>query len=235
LPLFFYALLTIGVTQLGHLTPALVASTLIIIVFYRIFNTYKSERISLNFVDAGLLIGLASLFYFQSILFFAFLLVALAIIRPFIWREWAFACIGLLLPYLFVFSYYYLRDIPIGEFFTGLSVAFQRDPAHLPISQLANWGYVLFFIIVSSYILANAIDSMKIHARKFFLSFLAYFLCSVIIFFVIPGSGMQMVYFTAVPLAYLFSYYFVRCKRNWINELFIALFILLLIWQRIAS
>ncbi len=234
LPLFFYALITIGVTQLHHLTPALIASSLIITAFYRIFHTYKSEKVSLNFIDAGLLIGIASLVYFQSIFFFVFLLAALSIIRPFIWREWAFACIGLLLPYMFVFSIYYLFDIPLSEFFKGLSVAFMRIPTSLPLSQLVNWGYILFFIIVSSFILAKAIDSMKIHARKFFLSFLAFFLCSVIVFFVIPGTGIQMIYFTAVPLSYLFSYYFVRCKRNWINELCITLFILLLIWQRIG-
>ncbi len=235
LPLFFYALLTIGVTRINHLTPALVASSLLILAFFRIFHTYKSEKISLNFIDAGLLTGLAGLFYFHSIFFFVFLLVALLIIRPFIWREWAFACIGFLLPYLFVFSIYYLLDIPLSDFFSGLSEVFQRMPVDLNLSEIVNWSYILFFIVVSSFILVNAIDSMKIHARKFFIAFLAFFLCSVMIFFIVPGTGLQMIYFTGVPLSYLFSYYFVRANRNWANEFFITAFIILLIWLRLAA
>lgn len=235
LPLFFYALLTIGVTQINYLTPALVASSLLILAFFRIFHTYKSEKISLNFIDAGLLIGLASLFYFHSIFFILFLLAALLIIRPFIWREWVFGCIGFLLPYLFVFSIYYLLDIPLSQFFSGLSEVFNRMHIDLNLSEIVNWSYILFFMVISSYVLINAIDSMKIHARKFFIAFLAFFLCSVLIFFTVRGTGLQMIYFTAVPLSYLFSYYFARARRNWVNEAFITLFILLLIWQRLAA
>jgi len=89
-------------------------------------------------------------------------------------------------------------------------------------------------MIIASYYLARAIDSMKIHARKFFLVFLVYFIVALIIFFAIRGVGTGMVFIGAVPLAYLFTHYFVRCKHNWINDMFFATFLILLIWQRIS-
>ncbi|RPH73362.1 hypothetical protein EHM76_05395 [bacterium] len=220
-------------TQLHWLTPALAASTLIILVLYRVLSAYKVDRISINFLDASLLISLASLIYFPTIFFFVGLLITLLLIRPFIWREWAFAFIGLIIPYAFAFSIYYLLDLPASDLFNRMGDALIGNPLNLRLSQIANWSYVLFFVIIASYYIARAIDSMKIHARKFFLVFLTFFIISLILFFVFRGVGMGMIYIGAVPLSYLFTHYFVRCKHNWINDIFFALFILLLIWQRI--
>jgi|WetSurMetagenome_2_1015567.scaffolds.fasta_scaffold61443_2 hypothetical protein len=233
-PAFFYVIIALSITQLHQLTPALVASSLVFLVFFRVFNAYKSEKTSLNFLDAGLLVAIASLFYFPAIFYFLFLLASLALVRPFIWREWVFALIGLLLPYIFVFSVYYLLGTPAHNFFQGISETFIRTPWNLRMSQVVNWLFIMFFMLVGSYYLANAIDSMKIHARKFFMVFLVFFLFSVLFFLLIPGAGTGMVYFITIPLSYLFSYYFVRCRRNWINDLFMTVFIILLLWQRLA-
>ena len=234
LPLFFYIILSISVIGMQHLTPALVSSTLMILVFYRVFSAYKVDGISINFLDAGLLISTASLFFFPAILFFLYLLIGLLLLRPFIWREWVFAFIGIFLPYAFVISVYYLLDIPADDLFRDMGDSFAKVPKGLNMSQIISWSYVLTFTLIASYYIAKAIDSMKIHARKFFLVFLSYFLIAVIVFFAVTGSGSGMVYYAALPLAYLFSYYFVRCNRNWINDIFFGLFLLLLLWQRIG-
>jgi hypothetical protein len=233
LPSFFYVTLAMGMTQLHQLTPALVSSTLLILVFYRIFNAYKAEEISTNFLDAGLLISTASLVYFPSLVFFLFLLAGISLLRPFIWREWAFAVLGLILPYFFLISVFYLADIPVAGFYKDIADSFIKTAQDFRLSNVVNWSYVLLFMLISSYFMAIALDNMKIHARKFFMVFLVFFLFSVFIFLIMPGAGAGMVYFVSVPLAYLFSYFFVKCKRTWINEIFFVLFLLLLLWQRI--
>jgi Family of unknown function (DUF6427) len=233
LPLFFYVTLTISLTRLHHLTPALIASTLMIFVFYRIFSTYRVDRTSINFLDAGLLLATASLFYFPAIFFFFFLLAGMILIRPFQWREWVFVFIGVCIPYAFVMSGYYLLDIPLSNLSDGMAEAFNRVQKNLSFNQVIYWSYVLLLTAITSYYIATAIDSMKIHARKFFLVFLVFFLVATLIFLIIGGAGTSMVYFAAIPLSYLFSHYFVKCRRNWINDLFFALFVLLWLWQRI--
>jgi hypothetical protein len=233
LPSFFYVVLVVSVTQLHQLTPALVSSTLLILVFYSIFGAYKNDGISLNFLDAGLLVSTASLIYFPSLVFFFFLLAAISMLRPFIWREWVFALIGLLLPYIFILSGYYFFDRAISDFFKQIAGSFSRVTGDYKLSQIINWSYVLIIIMISSYYIAAYFDSMKIQARKFFMVFLVFFLFSVLAFVLIPGAGKCMVYFISPPLAYLFSYYFFKCKRNWINEILFALFLLLFLWQRL--
>jgi len=139
LPLMFYSLLTVCFTQFNWLTPALVASTFIILVFFRVFSAYKKDGISINFLDAGILIAVASLFYFPAIFLFVCLLVTLLLIRPFLWREWVFAFLGLIIPYAFAFSVYYLLDMPGEDLFNRMGESLRLEPANLRLSQIINW------------------------------------------------------------------------------------------------
>lgn len=233
LPSYFYVILAIGITSLHQLTPALVSSTIMILVFYRVFSAYKIDGISIHFLDAGLLISAASLIYFPALAFFLFLLAGIVILRPVYWREWAFAFLGLLLPYVFLFSIYYLADIPLSDFFSDVADSFAKAPVDFSLSTIVNWSYVAVFVLISSYFIANIFGNMKIHARKFYLMYLVFFIVSVLIYFIFPGAGAGMAFFVSVPLAYLFSYYFIKGKQNWINDLFFAVFLILLLWQRI--
>jgi hypothetical protein len=233
LPSLFYSVLAIGMIQLHQLTPSLVASTILILVFYRIFNAYKSETVSMNFLDAGMLISLASLVYFPALSFFLFLLASLVILRPFMWREWVFAFLGLLIPYLLLVSVYYLADIPFREYIGDISEGLKRTPGQFKLSQLVNWSFVLVFLLISSFYIATSIDNMKIHARKYFLVFLMFFLVAVLDYFIVPGTGAGSVFVVSVPLSYLFTHYFTKCRKTWMNEILFLLFLLLLFWQRI--
>jgi hypothetical protein len=233
MPALFYIMLAACFNPLHQLTPALLASSLIILAFYRVIKTYKSEGLSYNFLDAGFLIALASLLYFQAILFSPLLLVALILLRPFNWREWAFALVGLGLPFLFLVSGYYVAGIPISEFFPGMSGIFDRNRQSFTTMQLIGWIYVFALLMYGSYFMITTIDNMKIHGRKVFLLFLWYFLFSGMIYFTMPGTGIEMISFAAVPVSFLFSHYFFRCHRNWINEILFSVFLLLLILLRI--
>ncbi len=233
LPFLFYVMLTACFTQHHHLTPELVSSTLLVVVFFRLLSTYKIEGISMRFLDCGLLIATASLFYFPVIFLFPFLLVALGLLRPLAWREWAFSILGLVLPYIFVISGYYLADIPVNNLVSDISGEFERVQKALRLSQQIYWIFILAFMFYASYFLAGALDSMKIHARKSFLVFLAFFLNSMLVFLVIGGADTGMVYIVAIPLAYLFTFYFVKHKTGWLNVALLAIFLLLFIGQRI--
>ena len=233
LPFLFYVMLTACFTQHHHLTPELVSSDLLMILFFRLLSTYKIEGISLRFLDCGLLIAIASLFYFPVIFIFPFLLVALGLLRPFAWREWVFSILGLILPYVFVISGYYLADIPVSNLLQDISGEFEKVQKEFRLSQQIYWIFVLAFMLYGSYFLAGALDSMKIHARKSFLAFLVFFLNALLIFLIIGGVGTGMVYIVALPLAYLFTFYFVKHKTGWLNLALLFIFLLLFIAQRI--
>jgi hypothetical protein len=234
LPALFYLILVVGIGQLQQLTPALVSSTLLILVFYRIFNAYKAEGASMNFLDAGFLISLAGMFYFQALGFFLLLLAAMLVLRPFNWREWTYAWIGLIIPCLFLCSAYYLADIPLKAYFGDISGSLVKKHVQFNLSEIISWSYSGIVILICSYDMIENSRNMKIQTRKFFRIFLLYFLFSGLIYLLVPGTGKGIVYYLSVPLAYLFTFYFTKSKRNWFHELLFILFLLLLLWQMIS-
>jgi hypothetical protein len=233
LPLLFYTILIIGVNELHQLTPALISASFLILVFYRIFHAYKADGISKNFLDAGILIALASLFYLPAIGFFFFLITAIFILRPVNWRELVFAFIGILIPYIFVFSIYYLIGKPLSDYINDISGSINRHIFSKTLPNIIGLVYVGFLVLTGSYFMIFSIGTMKIHARKFFLVLLGYFLFCVLLYLIVPYDVTGIAYFIAVPLAYLFTHYFIKCRRNWGNELFFIIFLLLLFWQTI--
>jgi hypothetical protein len=233
LPALFYIVLTAGFNPTHQLTPALVDSLLVIIILFRLFVTYKTDGPSVNFLDTGFLIAVASMIYFPAILLFVFLLFALIMLRPLNWREWVYVFLGLMLPYLFVVSGYYVAGVPVKEFFPGFSGLVQHHKQTFSIIQLIGWLFVACMVIYSSYFMASAIDNMKIHGRKIFILFLWLFLFTLFIYLVIPGVGMDMVSIAAIPLSFLFSHYFCSCTKNWINEGLLSFFLLLMVLLRI--
>jgi hypothetical protein len=229
LPALFYIVLTAGFNPAHQLTPALVDSLLVMLILYRLFVTYKTDGPSVNFLDAGFLIAIASMICFPAILLFVFLVVALVMLRPINWREWVYIFLGIMLPYLFVISGYYVAGVPVKEFFPGMSGLFQHHRQTYSIIQLTGWLLAAGMLIYSSYFLASAIDNMKIHGRKIFMLFLWLFLITLAIYIVIPGVGMDIVSIAAIPVAYLFSHYFCNCTRNWINEGLLSLFFMMMV------
>jgi hypothetical protein len=212
----------------GHviLVPALAASFLILLMLFRVFSTYKKESLSYNFLDAGILISLASLVYFPAILFYPVLLIIAYIIRPFIWREWIYTLIGLLLPYLFILVFLYLTDGDASGIITGMQQVFLDGKSAIP-GRYSLWliAYVGFLLLIGSFYMIRSIGNIKIHARKFFISFLWIFITSMLVYFLIPSAGTEVICFTAIPLSFLVGYYFAHCRRNSINNLLLLLFL----------
>jgi hypothetical protein len=229
LPALFYIVLTAGFNPTHQLTPALVDSLIVIIILFRLFVTYKSDGPSVNFLDTGFLIAIASMIYFPAILLFLFLIVALIMLRPLNWREWVYIFLGLLLPYLFLASGYYLAGVPVKEFFQGFSGLFHHHKNSYSIIQLIGWLYVFGMMIYSSYFMSSAVDNMKIHGRKIFMLFLWLFIFAICIYLFIPAVGMDIVSIAAISLSFLFSHYFCNCTRNWINEGLLSIFLVLMI------
>jgi len=232
LPALFYFLIVTGHNPTFALNGALVASTLIILILYRLTDTYKVDGISYNFLDAGFLTALASLVYLPAAGFLALIFIALALLRPFNWREYAYALIGMALPYFFFEAVQFLTGWPEGGLFT--------DPGRLlkgigPEMRLTAWisaGYMLAMLVYGSYFMLTTIDNMKIQSRKMFMLFLWLFLLSLVLGLSIPAMGADLVYFAAMAVAFLFSHYFQKGPKNWVNEVLFDLFLVLWIGMR---
>lgn len=226
LPGLIYALICSAIPELSNLTPALVSSTLVIIVLYRVLATFRQENLSYNYFDAGILIAAAGILYMPALFFYSVLLIALGILRPYQWREWAFTLIGFTVPFIFLFSYFYLTDRSIQMLAEGFTGLFNRSGNEELSPFFGGFMLILGIIILtgSAYII-RIIGLMKIQSRKFFMIFLWIFIFSLLIYFVIPKVSYEMIYFIAIPVAFLAGNYFMQCRITWINNILFLLFV----------
>ena len=92
------------------LSPFLLVNTLMPVALWKIFTMYKSERPVTRAFDTGLVFSLMILCYLPMALLVIFMFLCIAILRPFNWREWAAAVLGLLTPAILLFTFLLVTD-----------------------------------------------------------------------------------------------------------------------------
>ncbi len=110
LPGFFYVLLSFTITDFFILSPQLMSSTFVLLALNNVFRRIDNQASDELFLYAGLYLGIATLFYFPSIIFFIVFLGALLVFSNAILRRILLYVYGLTVPILVVFGYYYWFD-----------------------------------------------------------------------------------------------------------------------------
>jgi uncharacterized membrane protein YtjA (UPF0391 family) len=159
--------------------------------------------------------------------------MALALLRPFNWREYTYVLVGMALPYFFLYSGYFLTNKSAGLFFDSMQGLMKRQEVTVRLIDWIGGAFMAAMLLYGSYFMLTTIDNMKIQSRKMFFLFLWLFLVSMVLGIVIPAVSTDMVYFAGIPTAFLFSHYFHKCSKNWLNELLFSLFLVLLILIRL--
>jgi hypothetical protein len=226
IPAAVYVIICSLDTGLATLYPQLVANIFLLFFLNKIFSLPDTQNPVLLLFDAGMMIALASLFSFETVLIFPFLIYAVALIRPFHWREYAVSCLGLLIPYYFTIIIFYLADR--HEFFYAyyrndlfnlqMNRIYMALPVLVPLSVL---GVILAFSFGK--LLANYYKNM-IKIRIFQQLLLFFLVITILLFFLNNIPSFRSIIFTAAPISVFVAYYFLGDKRIWMkNLLFITL------------
>ena len=207
-----YVMVTALFPEWWTLSPALVANTLLIWAWGNLTDLYRSERVKQTLFNTGIIIGLASFFYFPSITYVFLLMAALSTMRPLNVSEWLIAVTGLTIPYYFLF---------IGLYLSGnasLSAFVPRVAIGYPIFQQDIWawcGLLLLIVpfIFSGFDIQNLILRMLIQARKNWSLLLVYLLVSMLVPFLNGRGGFASWILCAVPFAAFHANFYSRQKR----------------------
>ncbi|NJN35037.1 MAG: hypothetical protein HC817_13050 [Saprospiraceae bacterium] len=101
-PGVFYCLIASFMPDFLCLSSLLLANTFLIISAFFLFDVYKNNYASARIFDAGLWIGVASLFHFSFAIFAVWGLISLSILRGIRPKEWLMFLIGLFVPYFYL-------------------------------------------------------------------------------------------------------------------------------------
>lgn len=151
------------------LTPILLAGILLLALLNVVFSMYEKADTLKDQLTAGFLIAFASMVYFPSVFFILFILYVLIIYRIVTWREWLVPFIGLVIPYLYLWVWYFWAGSLPGvyseyrEFFTNLFITRVRPDTG---DMIVEGALVLLLLVPAFYKVLSQLNSYNIVMRK---------------------------------------------------------------------
>lgn len=234
LPSNVFVLILSGLVTIHSLHPVYFGALFLILAINRIFGAYEIKKPNSNAFDAGFLIGLGSLFYFNLLFYFPIVWIGFVLIRKNPeWRNFILPIIGLAVPWLYGFSYYFFSDsLPelgqtIRQNFTTPNNFLQSN-----LNFQIYLGLLIFLTLIGSYFLIAQMDEKKVSTRKYFQIFFVVFAISVVILFLVPSVSQEILVIMSIPLTFLFSNYLIFMRKQFWGNLFVYLLIAMVIYMQ---
>lgn len=227
LPSVLFIIISSGLHELHSMHPVYPAALFLILTIDRIFNSYEKEVIHSNAFDAGILLAIGSLFYFNLVFFFPFLWIGFIILKPKVnWREYILSTLGFVFPWLAAMAYYGATG-QVEQFTTIVKANLSLHGSLLKgnLAVQIYLGFLALIILLSSVSLLSQYDFKKISARKYFKAFFWVFLIACVLMVANPAVSQDIIILLAIPVSYLISNYLIYMKRPVWGE--IILYILL--------
>ena len=227
LPSALFIILVSCAILINGLHPALLSALFLLLSLNRIFKIYHgSQRISSAF-DAGLLIGLASLFYLPTSLFFFWFIWALLILGSFRLKELMGGLIGFITPIFFALCWYFWQG-DLESFLNQTKNIFEHQEhlVNISISHILYWVFLALLSLISIFFTIWGYEEKRVRSRKYLLILVALFITSIISGILFPSAILAQIFIAAVPLSYIFSYFFVMNRNTKISEILFGILVL---------
>ncbi len=219
-----YLLITSMFSDWYSLSAPLIINTLLIAVMARLSNLHNEQQPKSSLFNSGMIIGIATFFYFPSIAFLLLVIVGLLIIRPVKLQEWVMVLIGILTPYYFLGAWVFLTDRWQDYRFPGFAVS-------LPKFYQTGWALaaitiLLLLLVVGSFFIQSNLRRQVVQARKTWGLVFLYLLVAVFVPFLNATHSFNYWILTAVPMSAIVAAAFLYPEKKW--------FPLLMHWGMVA-
>jgi hypothetical protein len=236
LPALLYVVLMSCFPEQLSFNPLLFANFFIIVFLNSIFNFYRSDTAVFEVFNAGVFIGLASLFYWPSLFLFPLTMASLFVLRPFNIREWAVSFLGVLLPFVFFGVVLFWLDM-----LSVNSIKSILEPLYrVQFSTAYNGTYIILTAILAIILIASLWrfsrdlnNFSKLRARKFLAIIVWFFLFAALSYLVASKNSMIGLSFLAIPLSVIISNYFLSLKNQLLAELVFLLLLAAVIYNQV--
>jgi len=143
---FFFILLLSQVDFSIHNPGYIVVFILLTMLLY-ILGIYKIPEPYIQVFNSGLLISIASFFYFPSAVFLLFVWIIFVTYRLYYWREWVILPIGAITLFILIWTYYFLSD-QMKEALEGYSAFLNFKMTFGPTPDLSVSKIIVYMIII---------------------------------------------------------------------------------------
>jgi hypothetical protein len=203
-PTFFpgmaYLLITSLLPEWNYFSAPLMVNTILLFVLSGLFKIYNQPDAKGAIFNIGLALGVASFLFFPAITFIVWILLALAVMRPFKLNEWILCIVGITTPFYFYAIYLFVDD----------KWSWQQLLPHfsigLPSIKQSVWLAGSAFLLVvpflgGGYYVQDNLRKMLIQVRKGWSLLLLYLLGAIFIPFVNNSDSFENWVMAAIPFA----------------------------------
>ncbi len=223
LPGFLYMLFVSGYLMAQKLHPVWFFTPLLISSIERLFAAHGERKPMTWCFEASFALSLGTLFYAKGIYFMAFIWIIMFILRQFTFKTFTASVLGLLLPYLFIFAYYFWHDQSnvfvdvIFENFASPLAYFE----HTIYSQVYN-SIIGFLVFISILGIVRILPAIKIITRKHFRIFI-WLIILCIVAAITPYFSLEVIPVWAIGASIITGRFLSVIQRPFLQELFFYL------------
>lgn len=225
LPSFIFLLIASSFLPLQCLNPVVFTSILMLFAIEAILGTFKKEGLAYEYFLASFLVAVGSLFYARGAYLMFIIWIGLSLFRNIRWREWIFTILGFLLPYLFLFSWYFLAGQELIPRWQGILMNFQPDHdfSHFNRYYILFYAFLALLILLASRKMISSYQGLKIYVRKFYRLNFWIFAVTLMVYFGLYSRSVELIYFCGFAIAYILSYYFFNLRSKLNGEILFGL------------
>ncbi|MCD6543395.1 MAG: hypothetical protein J7K34_02690 [Flavobacteriaceae bacterium] len=227
--ILFYILL-FGIFPFSFSDGHILASNLILLfAFRRIYSLRSMLKLKEKIYDSAFWIGFASLFYVWSFLYLFLLFFAIFIFNKLSWKNILIPFIGWITPVFLFYTYLlFIDDLSFFNDYWKLPYRFEYYN-YLDYKLLVPISFLIFFGLFAIPPITKKNLIAKIDFKSTWFVLLAHIVTALIIVLLAPiknGSEFSFLFF---PLSILYANYLQITEKNWLKELVIYNFFILLI------
>jgi hypothetical protein len=195
-----YMLITSLLPEWNYFSAPLIVNTILLFVLSSLFKIYGQPNARGSIFNIGLALGIASFLFFPAITFLIWILLALALMRPFRLNEWVLCIVGITTPFYFYAIYLFIN----GQW--NWDHLWPYFSVSLPsITQSAWLAGSAFLLVVpflgGGYYVQDNLRRMLIQVRKGWSLLLLYLLGAIFIPFVNNSDNFENWVMAAIPFA----------------------------------
>ncbi len=227
LPALLFVVLTACTPYQLRLNAPLLANLFLLGAVHLVNHSYRMDKAFGLVFNAGLLIGIGALIHFPLLIFVFFMLAAIIILRPFVWREWVILFLGAAVPFVYSGVYFFWNDS-----LHGISQQFIIQPIlnrdfflKLPF-HFYPLTFVLAVVLLAAagrFIAGAGTTTLK--TKKGVSVMLWLLLFAILAVLLAQDYDITGFIYAAVPISMFVSNYFLLARRLWLAE---VLFLMLL-------
>jgi hypothetical protein len=235
LPALFFILIGSFINEFCFFTPALCALPFLIGACAKVFLLYKLEKASSVMFDSGLLISVASLFYFPYFVFVLFILIGFIVIRPFNIREYIIGILGVFIPLLFTATVYYWNH-SLVEFYNSVFKVYAINALIINqttiIETTIRLASVIIVFIWASFRITINYNKGVMQQRIIILLIYVFTFGGLCTTLVMQQNGMEHFIWISIPFSFIISIVVADLRKTRYAEmLHLCLLLLLLYFQ----